>query len=129
MDRAHGEAHDEVASLLAHHYSEAVRPEVADLAWAGAEDELDRLARTRLLARRAAELAVGRYAIDDAIALFERARELEVSEPGQADLWEKIGRANMLKFDGEAFWTAMQEAIALSSDRGTQARPLQRARL
>ena len=117
-----GESRDEHASLLAHHYAEAVRTEVTDLAWAGAEDELGRLrAKALFWLRRAADLAVGRYAIDDALALLERARELEVSEPGQADLWEKIGRANMLKFDGEAFWTAMQEAIALSSDRGAQA--------
>ena len=114
-----GDARDEHASLLAHHYAEAVRTEVADLAWATAEDELARLRGKALFwLRRAADLAVGRYAIDDALALLERARELEASETGQADLWEKIAHANMLKFDGEAFWTAMQEAIALTSDRG-----------
>ena len=113
-----GDARDEHASLLAHHYAEAVRAEVADLAWAGNEDELARL-RGKALSwlRRAADLAVGRYAIDDALALLERALELEASDQGRAELWEKIGHANMLKFDGEAFWTAMQQAIALSSRR------------
>ena len=117
-----GEARDEHASLLAHHYAEAVQTEVADLAWADAEDELARL-RGKALSwlRRAAELAVARYAIDNALALLERALELESNKSEQAELWEEIGRANALKFDGEAFWTAMQEAIALSSERQTHA--------
>jgi hypothetical protein len=71
--------------------------------------------------RRAAELAAGRYEIDDALVMLHRALELEADEGGQLDLWRAIGHANALKFDGEAFWTAMQQAIALSSDRETTA--------
>ena len=68
------------AALLAHHYAEAVRPEDADLAWAGHEDELERL-RAQAVAwlSRAAELAIARYELDEAIALYERA--LELAEP------------------------------------------------
>ncbi|HEV8603466.1 MAG TPA: AAA family ATPase, partial [Gaiellaceae bacterium] len=37
-----GGGRDEHAPLLAHHYAEAVRPADADLAWLGAEEELER---------------------------------------------------------------------------------------
>lgn len=108
----------EHASLLAHHYAEAVRPEDADLAWAGEEAKLGRL---RAIAgdwlRRAAELAVGRYEIDEALGLLHRALELEESEESEAELWREIGRAHALKFDGEAFWTAMQRSLAVCRDR------------
>ena len=112
-----GENRDELAAHLGHHYAEAVRPEDADLAWPEEESELERL-RERAVAwlRRAAELAVGRYEIDDAVALYRRALELEASEPEQAVLWQAIGVASALKFDGEGFWTAMEEAIRLSDD-------------
>jgi class 3 adenylate cyclase len=116
-----GGGRDEHAALLAHHYAEAVRPADADLAWAGAEAELERL-RTDAIAwlRRGADLAVGRYDIDEALDLLHRAVELAPSEI-QVDLWREIGEANALKYDGEAFWQAIQKAIALSSDRRTHA--------
>jgi class 3 adenylate cyclase len=112
-----GGGRDEHAPLLAHHYAEAARPADADLAWAGEEQELARL-RTVAVAwlRRAAELAIGRYDIDKALELLHRALELAPPET-HTDLWKKIGEANALKYDGEAFWQAVQNAIALSSDR------------
>jgi class 3 adenylate cyclase len=116
-----GGGRDEHAPLLAHHYAEAVRPADADLAWLGAEEELERL---RVVAitwlRRAADLAVGRYGIDDALDLLHRALELAPPEI-QIDLWKEIAKANALKYDGEAFWQAIQSAIALSSDRRERA--------
>ena len=66
--------------------------------------------------RRAAHLAVSRYAIDEALALLQRALELERSESGQAEIWRAIGWASALKYDGEAFWDAMERAIALTQD-------------
>src|SRR5207302_799895 len=50
-----GGRRDEYAPLLAHHYAEAARPEDADLAWAGAEEEFESL-RSRAVTwlRRAA---------------------------------------------------------------------------
>jgi hypothetical protein len=116
-----GEGRDEYAPLLAHHYAEAVRPDDVDLAWAGEESELAEL-RIRALAwlRRAAELAIGRFEIDDGLALLHRALDLEPDETERVALWREIGRANVLKFDGEAFWTAMQKSLE-GSDRTTAA--------
>ena len=108
---------DEVAPILAHHYTEAVRPEDVDLAWSGREEELGELKATAVAwLSRSAELAIGRMEIDDALGLLRRALELE-TDPGRlASLWNAVGRASILKFDGESFWTAMQESLALSTD-------------
>jgi class 3 adenylate cyclase/tetratricopeptide (TPR) repeat protein len=116
-----GDGRDEYAPLLAHHYAEAVRPENIDLAWAGAAVELEDL-RGRALTwlRRAAELAIGRFEIDDGLALLHRALELEPDEAARAALWREVGRANVFKFDGEAFWTAMQNSLE-GSDQATVA--------
>jgi class 3 adenylate cyclase/tetratricopeptide (TPR) repeat protein len=112
-----GAGRDDHAPLLAHHYAEAVRPEDADLCWS--DDQVE-LARLRVKAgswlMRAAELAVGRYEIDDGLALLHRALELEPDEVRQSELWRKVGLANALKFDGEAFWTAMQRSLAVCTD-------------
>ena len=110
-----GEGRDELAPILAHHLAEAVRPEDADLAWAGEEVELERV-RERAVRwlRRSAELAVGRYEIDEALSYLHRAVELEPSDAERATLWRRIGRANALKFDGEAFWRAMELSLELA---------------
>ena len=112
-----GQGKDEFASLLAHHYAEAVGPEDADLAWAGRDEDLAEL-RERALTwlHRAADLAIGRMEIDDGLTLLHRAIELE-SDPGRrAALWHEVGRANILKYDGEAFWTAMQASLDAADD-------------
>jgi class 3 adenylate cyclase len=115
----HGEGEDEHAPLLAHHYAEAVRPEDLDLAWFGREDEAERL-RGKALAwlGRAAGLAIGRYEIDEGLSLLHRAVGLEADRGRQAELWHRIGRANALKFDGDAFWRAMEKAIELGGPAG-----------
>jgi class 3 adenylate cyclase len=112
-----GGGRGEHAPLLAHHYVEAVRPADTDLAWKGEEEEVARL-RAKALAwlSRAAELAVAGYALDEALELLHRALELEPGRRSQSELWSKIGRANALKFDGEAFWTAMLRAIELADE-------------
>jgi class 3 adenylate cyclase len=114
-----GEARDEHAALLAHHYAEAVRPQDVDLAWPEQDGDL---AHTRGKAvswlRRAAELAVGHSDIDEALLLLRRATDLA---PGDVDLWWATARANALKFDGEAFWEAMLKAIEVADDRQTLA--------
>jgi DNA-binding SARP family transcriptional activator len=113
-----GGGRDEHAPYLADHYAEAVRPEDADLVW---EKDVAERERLRGLAvtwlRRAGDLATTRYELDDAIALYERALELAASDEERAQLSRALGRANALKFDGEAFWTAMQNAIAVTTDR------------
>jgi class 3 adenylate cyclase len=116
LERA-GEGRDEHAALLAHHYAEAVRAEDVDLAWAGEEEELGRL-RERACSwlRRAAQLAVGRYEIEDARSLLLRAVELEESVPGRVALWRDIGHASALYFDADGFSSAMRHAIELADD-------------
>ena len=108
------DASDGRAGTLAYHYAEAVDPEIAELAW---RDHDDAAARLRVSAlrwlRRAAELAVGRFDLDDALGLLERAAELTSADP---DLWHSIGRVNALKFDGKAFWEAMLNAVERTSD-------------
>ena len=112
---------DEYAPLLAHHYAEAVRPEDADLASSGREHELSELrSQAQVWLRRAAELAVSRFEIDDGLALLHRALDLDSDESERVALWRAIGRANVLKLDGEAFWTAMQRSLE-GSDPATVA--------
>lgn len=116
-----GEGRDEYTSLLGHHYAEAVRPEDVDLAWAGRDGEVVELRALALRSlRRAADLARGRFEIDESLALLHRALALGPEEPERVGLWRAIGRANVLKFDGEAFWTAMQSSLE-GSDRATAA--------
>jgi hypothetical protein len=116
-----GEGRDEDAQLLAHHYAAAVRPDDVDLAWVDDEGELAQL-RTSALTwlRRAAQLAIGRFEIDDGLALLHQALDIESDEAEQAALWREVGRANVFKFDGEAFWIAMQNSLE-GSDRATAA--------
>ncbi|TMC25548.1 MAG: hypothetical protein E6J32_13395 [Chloroflexi bacterium] len=107
-----GAGRDEHAALLAHHYVEAVNPEAYSLAWSGAPEEGQRL-RDKAAAwlRRAAELGIGRYEIDDALALLEQALMLTRDEAERASVWRTIGRARALKYDGDGFWMAMRRAI------------------
>jgi class 3 adenylate cyclase len=118
LERA-SEGQDEHAPLLAHHYAQAVRPETLDLAWVGREEEVERLcAKALRWLRRAAELAASRYEMDEALALYHRALKLEAAPAERAELWQRIGRANALKFDGDAFWRAMEQAIELGGPEG-----------
>jgi class 3 adenylate cyclase len=116
-----GEGRDDYAPILAHHYSAAVQLEDVDLAWGGDESELAAL-RTQAFAwlRRAADLAIGRFEIDDGLALLHRALDLQPGEAERSALWREVGRANVFKFDGEAFWTAMQNSLE-GSDRAVAA--------
>jgi class 3 adenylate cyclase len=109
------EGRDEHAPLLGHHYAEAVRSEHLDLAWPGDTAEVARLKGKAVgWLRRAAELAVARYEIDEGLALLQRALELEDDEGARAELWRAVGRANALQYDGDAFRSATQEAIRLT---------------
>jgi class 3 adenylate cyclase/tetratricopeptide (TPR) repeat protein len=108
------DATDGRAGVLAHHYSEAVAPSIAELAWRGREEELAQLSAAALRwLRRAAELSLARFDLDDALSQLHRVAELA---PGEAEVWHAIGRVNALKFDGEAMWPAMEKAIELTED-------------
>jgi class 3 adenylate cyclase len=107
-----GKGEDEHAALLAHHYAAAVVPEDVDLAWSGREREAEELrAKAIRWLRRAAELAIGRYEIDQGLALLRQAVSLETEPREQAAIWQRIGNACALKYDGEGFWQAMQQAL------------------
>jgi class 3 adenylate cyclase len=113
------DATDGRAGVLAHHYSEAVAPAIAELAWRDREEELAQLSAAALRwLRRAAELSLARFDLDDALSQLHRAAELA---PGEAEVWHAIGRVNALKFDGEAMWPAMEKAIELTEDTETLA--------
>ncbi len=116
------EGRDEQATILAHHYAEAVQPENADLAWEGRPEELERLRACAVAwLRRAADLAVARYELDEAIELYERALGLAEPTELRVQLWRALGRANALKYDGDGLWNAMQNAIDLCPDVQLQA--------
>jgi predicted ATPase len=115
-----GGGRGESAPLLAHHYAEAVRPEDADLAWGDEEAERERLQEKALeWLRRAAELALGRYELGDAISLLQRALDLEEHDQSRAELWRDIGHAHAMRYEGQAFWEAMQNSLQACKDRAT----------
>jgi class 3 adenylate cyclase len=108
---------DELASLLAHHYAEAVRPEDVDLAWAGADEEVARLrAKAREWLQRAAERATQRYELNDALELLARAMPLATTREERLAVHRATARAHALNFAGQQFWEAMHAAIAETDD-------------
>jgi class 3 adenylate cyclase len=105
-------AKDEHASLLAYHYSQSVNPDDVDLAWGDDRPELERLrvcAVTWL--RRAGELAMGRYELEEAIELLTRSSELADDEHEQALIWRELGRVHALRYDGEGMRFAMLRSL------------------
>jgi class 3 adenylate cyclase/tetratricopeptide (TPR) repeat protein len=107
----------ELAPLLAHHYAEAASPDAVDLAWA---DDPENAARLRASAakwlRLAGDAAVGRYEIDEALALYERTLAYTDDPDEQAAVLRHVGRANALAFRGQPFWEAMERSLELTSD-------------
>jgi class 3 adenylate cyclase/tetratricopeptide (TPR) repeat protein len=109
-----GKGEAEHTPLLAHHYAEAVRPEDLDLAWLGREEHAEALrAKAVLWSRRAADLAIGRYEIEQGLTLLNRALSLEHDPREQASIWQRVGQACALKYDGEGFWRAMAKALEI----------------
>ena len=103
---------DELAPLLAHHFAEAVSADDADLAWHDHPDELARLREQAVRwLRRAAELALGRYELEQTVALLGRAAELEDDPHERAVLWRETGVVHAMRYDGEAFWATMHRAL------------------
>ncbi len=112
-----GAGRDEHAPLLAHHYEQSVPTEDVDLVWADEPAEAERLrAKAASWLRRAGDLAVARYDLDEGIALLYRAVALEADAIVQAELWREIGRANALAFRGVEFWEAMEKSLASCID-------------
>jgi class 3 adenylate cyclase/tetratricopeptide (TPR) repeat protein len=116
-----GGGRDEHAPLLAHHYAQSVLPEDVDLVWAGEPKEAERLRpKAAFWLRRAGELAVARYDLDEGIGLLHEAVGLESDTTAQAELWREIGRANALGFRGAEFWLAMEHSLELTADNLTR---------
>ena len=109
----------EHAALLAYHYAEAVRPEDVDVAWPDAGDELELLeAKAVTWLTRAAEAAISRYDLHDAVALLERAIPLT---DDKARLWRQIARAHGLNYDGDALMHAFERALESTDDERERA--------
>src|SRR5262249_23578735 len=112
-----GGGRDEHAMLLAHHYSEAARPEDADLAWPADPERAEELRRRAVRwLRRAGELAVSRYELEDGVALLERAIALEHDPEELSALWRELGRAHAYRYDGAGLRQAMHRSLELTSD-------------
>ena len=113
-----GSGRDEDAAPLAHHYAEAVRPADVDLVWS---DEPDRHAELQACAvrwlRRAAELAAGRFEIEDALALLGQARELEPEAQREIQILLETAQVHTLRYDAQGFRAALEEALALEPER------------
>jgi class 3 adenylate cyclase/predicted ATPase len=115
-------ARDEHAAALAQHYAGAASPEDADLAWEGEESRYAELRASAVKwLRRAAELAAGRYEIDEALALLDRALELEDHVPGKVEILREIGDVHILRFDPQGLRSALEEALALGPSRAVEA--------
>ncbi|MGH3133823.1 MAG: ATP-binding protein, partial [Gaiellaceae bacterium] len=109
---------DEHAPLLAYHYTEAVRPDDADLAWAEQPHELGRLrAKAVVWLERAAELAIGRYEIVEGVSLLRRAIALDPQPQDKVRLWRRLGMAGALRYDAEVLVEGLERAIESSRDR------------
>jgi tetratricopeptide (TPR) repeat protein len=106
LERAGG-GRDEDAASLAHHYAQAASSGTTE--------------KAVLWLRRAGELAAARYELDDAVALFQRALELEPDARARVGLWHAIGRASALNYDAETFLAAMDSAIDGCRDRAARA--------
>ena len=115
-----GEAPEPQASVLAHHYYEAARPDDADLSW-GDGKELVRLQEKALTwLRIGATRAISRYELDQALAHLQNALAVAPTNDVRCELWQLLGRAHALRYDGEAFWTAIEHAIEHAGDDHTR---------
>lgn len=109
----------EYASLLAHHFAEAVRPDDLDLVWGDETEEPERLRASAMhWLRRAGELAAARYELADAAELLQRALQIA---PEDSDLWRRLADVRRLQYDGFGLLEAMERVIELDDDRARQA--------
>ena len=113
---------DAPAALLAHHYAEAVAPATAGLAWRGEparEAELRRRAVQWL--RRAADVATGRYEIDDALALLHEAVAIATDDETKVELLRAEAWAHEVRYDTDRRRAALERALALAPPSAVQA--------
>jgi DNA-binding SARP family transcriptional activator len=119
---ADGGGRDEDAARLADHLSVAANPDDVQLAWPERGVELERITALALTwLERAADLAVSRHEVAAGTALFEQALRLSPVRDTEARLWRKLAAANVVRYDGPGFWTAMERALAVSDSDGDRA--------
>jgi class 3 adenylate cyclase len=117
-----GRGRDEHASLLAHHFAEAVRPEDADHVWGGAEDERERLRQKAVFwLRRAAALAAGRYEVGEALTRLDQALALELDDQAKIGLLRETGEVHLLGYDAPGFQRVLEQALELGPPRAVAA--------
>lgn len=105
----------ESAARLAYHYYEAVRPDVADLAWPAQAATLEVLTDQALRwLRTSAAQAIGRFEIDAALSLLADALSIAHETSKRVAILTATARAHALRFDGSGFRRAMEEAIELT---------------
>ena len=124
-----GEGRDEHAPLLAHHYAEAVKPEDVDVAWPEGGPELERVqAKAVQWLRRAADVAISRYEIDDGIALLERAAALEPVRPRTGADLATDRRGLRAQIRQRRLRRRMQRSLELTDDDENARRRMQSSR-
>ena len=112
-----GEGREDHAPLLAHHYAEAVKPEDVNVVWPDEGPVYEHLrGKAVFWLQQAADAAISRYEIDDAVDLLTRAAVLEPDDGAQALLYRRLGQANALRYDGEGLIAAMERALTLAPD-------------
>ena len=117
-----GGGRDENAAELAHHYAEAARPEDADLAWSDQPEHYEVLRASALRwLRRAAELAAGRFEIDDALALNSLALELADGAALRIDLLVERAHIQSDRYDMEQVRESLESALELAPNATTSA--------
>jgi class 3 adenylate cyclase/tetratricopeptide (TPR) repeat protein len=113
---------DEDASLLALHYAEAVRPENSDLAWADEPVRREQLRASAVVwLRRAAELAAGRYEVEEALALLNQAVEIGIDDRITIEIHREIARTHTLRYDSQSCRRSLERALALGPDPPVEA--------
>ena len=104
---------EEVAELVAHHYSAAVTGD-ADLAWIDEPDRRDAIADRAFDALRfAGTVARRRYAVQRAVELHEQAIALAPTNAARAAALEALGDDHDAVLHGDAALSAYREAISV----------------
>jgi class 3 adenylate cyclase len=107
---------EEVAELVAHHYSAAVTGD-ADLAWIDDPDRRTEIANKAFDALRfAGTVARRRYAVQRAVDLHEQAIALAATPAARAEVLEALGDDHDAAVHGDAALSAYGEAISVLRD-------------
>ena len=116
MEAVAGDRVDEVAELLAHHYSSAVAPGIAELAW---DDPADREAARRKAVEyllRAGDAARRRFATDSAVVLHRRRLDCSVGSGERLRALEELAGDHESNYHGDDAAAVYREALELARE-------------